>query len=192
MDLVQFKKYYTTVKNFLLGPKNKEFLIFLFFFFVSAAFWLLQSLNETFDVELKVPLKLENVPSDVVITSDLPSDLNVMVRDKGTVLVRYIYGTEQVPVRVDYKDYDKGNASGRVSVTLLDVQKKVQAQLLSSTRIVSLKPDTLEFFLIKVLVRRFRSSWPESWKPLRSITCNGWSLHLTLWKCWRLPLFWIP
>ena len=95
MDSVQFKKYYTTVKNFLLGPKNKEFLIFLFFFFVSAAFWLLQSLNETFDVELKVPLKLENVPSDVVITSDLPSDLNVMVRDKGTVLVRYIYGTEQ-------------------------------------------------------------------------------------------------
>ena len=136
MDSVQFKKYYTTVKNFLLGPKNKEFLIFLFFFFVSAAFWLLQSLNETFDVELKVPLKLENVPSDVVITSDLPSDLNVMVRDK-------------VPVRVDYKDYDKGNASGRVSVTLLDVQKKVQAQLLSSTRIVSLKPDTLEFFFNK-------------------------------------------
>ena len=121
----------------------------MFFFFVSAAFWLLQSLNETFDVELKVPLKLENVPSDVVITSDLPSDLNVMVRDKGTVLVRYIYGTEQVPVRVDYKDYDKGNASGRVSVTLLDVQKKVQAQLLSSTRIVSLKPDTLEFFFNK-------------------------------------------
>ena len=77
MDSVQFKKYYTAVKNFLLGPKNKEFLIFLFFFFVSAAFWLLQSLNETFDVELKVPLKLENVPSDVVITSDLPSDLNV-------------------------------------------------------------------------------------------------------------------
>ena len=122
MDSVQFKKYYTAVKNFLLGPKNKEFLIFLFFFFVSAAFWLLQSLNETFDVELKVPLKLENVPSDVVITSDLPSDLNVMVRDKGTVLVRYIYGTEQVPVR---------------------------AQLLSSTRIVSLKPDTLEFFFNK-------------------------------------------
>lgn len=149
MDSVQFKKNYTTFKNFLLGPKNKEFLIFLFFFFVSAAFWLLQSLNETFDVELKVPLELENVPSDVVITSDLPSDLNVMVRDKGTVLVRYIYGTEQVPVRVDYKDYDKGNASGRVSVTLLDVQKKVQAQLLSSTRIVSLKPDTLEFFFNK-------------------------------------------
>ena len=71
------------------------FLYFLFFFFVSAAFWLLQSLNETFDVELKVPLKLENVPSDVVITSDLPSDLNVMVRDKGTVLVSlYLwYGT---------------------------------------------------------------------------------------------------
>ena len=187
MDSVQFKKYYTAVKNFLLGPKNKEFLIFLFFFFVSAAFWLLQSLNETFDVELKVPLKLENVPSDVVITSDLPSDLNVMVRDKGTVLVRYIYGTEQVPVRVDYKDYDKGNASGRVSVTLLDLHSFTGSLQAKGVGTDFLSPR----FLIKVLVRRYRSSWPESWKPLRSITCNGWSLHLIRWKCWRLPLFWI-
>ena len=47
-----------------------------------------------------------------------------MIRDKGTVLVRYIYGTEQVPVRVDYKDYDKGNASGRVSVTAFGCPKE--------------------------------------------------------------------
>ena len=64
MDSVRRKKLYTTVKNFLLGPKNKEFLIFLLFFFVSAAFWLLQSLNEEFEVRLKVPLKLEHVPSN--------------------------------------------------------------------------------------------------------------------------------
>ena len=149
MDSVRFKRYYTTVKNFLLSKKNKEFLIFLFFFLVSAAFWVLQSLNETFDVELKVPLKLGNVPEDVVITSELPSELNVVVRDKGTVLVRYIYGSERLPVRVDYLEYDKGNESGRVFVELSDVQKKVQAQLLSSTRIVSLKPDTLEYFFNK-------------------------------------------
>ena len=82
MDSTRIRKCYETVKNFLLSHKNKEFLIFLFFFFVSAAFWLLQSLNEDFDVELKVPLNLEHVPADVVITSELPDDLNVVVRDK--------------------------------------------------------------------------------------------------------------
>lgn len=149
MDSVQIKKYCLTIKNFLLGTKNKEFLIFLFFFLVSATFWLLQSLNETYDVELKVPLNLENVPSDVVITSELPSFLNVTMKDKGTVLVRYIYGMEQMPIHVDYNDYDDGRKSGRVFVSVLDVQKKMQAQLLSSTRIVSLKPDTLEYFFNK-------------------------------------------
>ena len=85
MDFGQLRKYYERVKNALLGHRNKEFLIFLFFFFVSTAFWLLQSLNETFDVDIKVPLKLEHVPEDVVVTSDLPSELTVKVRDKGTV-----------------------------------------------------------------------------------------------------------
>lgn len=149
MDATRIKKCYETVKNFLLSHKNKEFLIFLFFFLVSAAFWLLQSLNENFDVELKVPLTLEHVPSDVVITSDLPDNLSVMVRDKGTVLVRYLYGKEQIPVVVDYRMYDKGEPSGRVSVALAEVQKKLQGQLLSSTRIVSVKPDTLEYFFSK-------------------------------------------
>ncbi len=121
----------------------------MLFFFVSAAFWMLQSLNETFDVELKVPLKLENVPPDVVITSDLPPELNVVVRDKGTVLARYIYGAEQVPVGVDYGDYDAEDVAGRMSVSLPDIQKKIQAQLLSSTHIVSIKPDTLECFFNK-------------------------------------------
>ena len=149
MDSTRIRKCYETVKNFLLSHKNKEFLIFLFFFFVSAAFWLLQSLNEDFDVELKVPLNLEHVPADVVITSELPDDLNVVVRDKGTVLVRYLYGKEQTPVAVDYQTYDQGEASGRVSVPLTDVQKRLQGRLLSSTRIVSLKPDTLEYFFNK-------------------------------------------
>ena len=118
MDLERVRKYYGHIKNALLGPRNKEFLIFLLFFFISAAFWLLQSLNETFDVEIQVPLKLENVPSDVVVTSELPSLLAVKVRDKGTVLVRYIYGAEQLPVDVDYKDFDKGMTSGGVVVPL--------------------------------------------------------------------------
>lgn len=146
MNSFEFRRYYIKVKDFLLGSKNKEFLIFLFFFFVSAAFWLLQSLNETLDVEMKVPLRLANVPSDVVITSELPPEVDVTVRDKGTVLVRYLYGMERPPVSVDYGEYADGTSAGSVAVPSADLLKKVQAQLLSSTRIVSVRPDTLEYF----------------------------------------------
>lgn len=146
MNRYQVKKTFIKIKNAFLGRKNKEFLIFLLFFIVSASFWLLQSLNETFDVELGVPLKLTDIPENVVITMELPPDLRVVVRDKGTVMLRYLYGTMFSPVVVSYKDHEQGNASGRVSVALSDVQKQVQGQLVSSSRIVSLRPDTIEYF----------------------------------------------
>lgn len=146
MNQFQLKKTFIKIKNAFLGRKNKEFLIFLLFFFVSATFWLLQSLNETFDVELSVPLRLTDVPENVVITTDLAPDLRVVVRDKGTVMLRYLYGAVLSPITVSYKNYDQGNASGRVAISLTDMQKAVQGQLLSSTRIVSMRPDTLEYF----------------------------------------------
>lgn len=146
MNQIQIKKTFIKIKNAFLGRKNKEFLIFLLFLFVSAAFWLLQSLNETFDVEVKIPLRLSDVPENVVITTELPSELRVVVRDKGTVMLRYLYGSFLSAIPVSYKTYDRGEASGYVSVPLADIQKKVQSQLLSSSRIVSLRPDTLEYF----------------------------------------------
>lgn len=149
MDFIQIKKYCLKVKDSMLESKNKEFLTFLFFLFVSAVFWLLQSLNEPYDVEIKVPLAHTNIPNDVVITSGLPDNLQVNVRDKGTALVRYLYGAKMSSVEVDYNQYDKGFASGHVVVDIQDVRTDVQSKFQPSTRILSVKPDTLEYFYNK-------------------------------------------
>lgn len=146
MDRIAYQKYLIKIKSALLTHKNREFLIFLFFFFVSASFWLLQTLNETFDVEIRIPLKMLNVPSNVVITSSLPENLKVVIRDKGTVMVRYLYAQDMRPLQVDYKAYDTGILSGRVVLSMQDIQKEVQSQLLPSSRIVAVRPDTLEFY----------------------------------------------
>lgn len=146
MDYVKIRKYYVQVKDFLLGNANREFLTFLIFLLISSAFWLLQALNETYEVEISVPLNQVNVPKNVVITSELPQELKVVVRDKGTVLSRYLYGVEVPPVDVDYNTYDTGLPSGHVLVDMSTIQKRVQSQFLASTQIVSIKPDTLEYF----------------------------------------------
>ena len=39
------------IRSFLLSKKSREFLIFLFFMFVSFSFWLLQVLNEDYETE---------------------------------------------------------------------------------------------------------------------------------------------
>ena len=65
------------IRDFLLSKRSREFLIFLFFVFVSFCFWLLQVLDDEYEIELRVPLRVKNVPENAVITSELPSELRI-------------------------------------------------------------------------------------------------------------------
>ena len=89
---VQYLRTLEKIRSFLLAKKSREFLIFLFFVFVSFSFWLLQVLNDDYEKDLSIPLKMKNVPENVVLTSELPSSVKVTVKDRGTVLVNYLFG----------------------------------------------------------------------------------------------------
>lgn len=52
----RYLKALNGIRNFLLAKKSREFLIFLFFVFVSFSFWLLQVLNDDYETELSIPL----------------------------------------------------------------------------------------------------------------------------------------
>jgi YbbR domain-containing protein len=130
------------IRSFLLAKKSREFLIFLFFVFVSFCFWLLQVLNDDYETELSMQLKLKNVPENVVLTSELPNELKIGVQDKGTVLINYLLGKSLYPVTIDFEEYqDKGNQIRFLSSAL---SKRVTGQLSQSTKLLAIKPDTLE------------------------------------------------
>lgn len=140
---VRYLKTLEKIRNFLLSRKSREFLIFLFFVFVSFCFWLLQVLNDDYETELSVPLRMKNVPENVVLTSELPKDLKVGVKDRGTVLINYLLGQTLYPVTLDFAEYqDKGTQVRILSNTL---QKRIASQLNQSTKLSTIKPDTLEF-----------------------------------------------
>lgn len=131
------------IKNFLLTKRSREFLIFLFFVFVSFCFWLLQVLNDDYETELSIPIRMKQVPENVVLTSELPSEMKVSVKDRGTVLVNYLWGQTFYPLIIDFSEYsDKGS---QVRIPSMSLGKKVSAQLGQSTKLLAIKPDTLEF-----------------------------------------------
>ena len=135
------------IKDFLLAKKSREFLIFLFFMFVSFSFWLLQVLNDDYETEYTVSLRMKDVPDNVVLTSELPSNMKITLKDRGTVLVNYSLGQGLMPLTLDFAEYsDKGNQVRIPSITLA---KKITAQLSPSTKLVAIKPDTLEFIYTK-------------------------------------------
>lgn len=131
------------IKDFLLSDKSREFLIFLFFFFIAGGFWLLQTLNNDYEAEFSIPVRLKGVPNHVVLTSEPPSELRIKVKDKGTVLLNYMLGKSFFPVNIDFSESKVPD--NHVKIYASELEKKIAGQLNVSTRLLSVKPDTLEY-----------------------------------------------
>ena len=138
------KSIYESVRNFLFSNMNKQFLVFLFFLFLSGIFWLMMTLNESYEQEIRVPVRVTGVPRNVVLTSAAIDTVRVTVRDKGWVIIGYLYSTKGKPISVSFKTYHRGNGYGAVGAS--DLKRIVELGLEASTRVVSIKPEKLEFF----------------------------------------------
>ena len=138
-----YLKLIKRIKDFLLSEKSREFLIFLFFFVIAGGFWLLQTLNNDYETEFSIPVRIKNVPNNVVLTSEPPSEIRVRVKDKGTVLLNYMLGKSFFPVTLDFAEYEGRNS--HVKVFASEFEKNILAQLSASSKILSIKPDTLDY-----------------------------------------------
>ncbi|HRN16196.1 MAG TPA: YbbR-like domain-containing protein, partial [Xylanibacter oryzae] len=102
------------------------------------------ALNETYEKEIKIPVRIVNVPKNVVV-SDAVDTMRVTVRDKGWFIAALIYGNRVRPVYIDFLTYSKNN-NGECSVSTSDLIKQVVQMLSGSARVTAAKPDKIEFF----------------------------------------------
>ncbi len=131
------------IRNFLLKIFSKEFLIFVFFLALSGSFWLMMTLNDSYETELSVELRLTDVPKNVVVTEELDSVVRFTVRDKGFQIATYEYGKALNPIFVSFRQYNDGKSRG--VIPLNDIQKQLSARLHKSTKITSIKATNIEF-----------------------------------------------
>lgn len=141
---METKSLYGIVRDFLFSKANREFLIFLFFLALSGIFWLMMTLNETYERELAMPVRIVNLPKDVMLTSEENDTVKLTVRDKGIVLLAYLYGEGVKPISINFKTYDRGNGTGTVSAA--DLQKMATRQLGNSTKITGISTSKLVFY----------------------------------------------
>ena len=119
--LKQLKRITAPIRNFLLDLVSKRFLVFLFFLFLSAACWLSMTLDEMYEKEIPVPIRLVNVPKNIIITTNMPDTVIMTVRDKGFAFMRDFTGRRVRPINLNFSTYANESA-GRGSVPLADVQ----------------------------------------------------------------------
>lgn len=140
-DIRRFTDRFSNLKGLLW---NKQFYVFLGFFLISSLIWLLTILDETVEQNFSVRLQLKNVPSNVVVTTELPPTIQIKLRDKLGTLLTYRYGTELPPVEIDYAKY-AGNV-GRVVIPTLEVIRPYILKMKGNTSLVSVSVETLEFY----------------------------------------------
>lgn len=131
---------------------NKEFIIFLVFLAISTSFWFVMALNETYEKEICVPLRITEVPENIIITENIPDTVRIVVKDKGYFLFTYFYGDAISEVSLPFHQYARNDGKGVVPVS--ELQKLVYPMLSASTRIMSVKAEKLEFFFNHGLSKR--------------------------------------
>ena len=98
---------------------NKQFLVFIFFLFLSGIFWLVITLNETYEKDIKIPAQVVGIPKNVVLTSVPTDTIRVTIREKGWVMLGYLYTDQLGTIQIPFKSYDRGRGTGVVGINEL-------------------------------------------------------------------------
>lgn len=125
----------------------------MFFLVLSSFFWLIMTLNETYEQEICVPVRLVNVPKNAVMTTEIEDTVRVTVRDKGYALAAYMYGDRIAPINISFSSY-ANRQTGYGIVPSADLLKAVGQRFTGPSKVVQVKPDHLDFYFNYGLSRR--------------------------------------
>lgn len=136
-----FKSALKEIKASLHRQRWREALIFLSFVLLSLGFWLLQSLQQEYEITLNIPVRYKNIPPDIAFTATKPETISFKVKDKGSVLLNYTFGRSFAPVEVNMKTQTN---NGKLLVKKKEIESNIQKQLISTTALVSIDPQQID------------------------------------------------
>ena len=122
----------------------KPSFLFIFFLVLSGIFWLITTLNETYEKEFTIPVSIANIPKNAVLTSADTDTIKVTIRDKGFALFSYQFGDVLKKIRPSFRTYSRHNGMGVIPAS--DLKKLIAQQLSSTSVITAVKPEKLEFY----------------------------------------------
>lgn len=154
---MDFNRIIGTIKNFLFSNVNKQFLIFVFFLILSSVFWLIITLNETYEKDIKIPTQVVGIPKNVVLTSVATDTVRATIRDKGWVMAVYLYTNRLGTIQIPFKIYDHGRGMGSISTN--DLKRMIEQRLELSSKVTAVKPDHIEFSYNNGECRRVPIRW---------------------------------
>lgn len=134
-----FKRY----SNKSQSSKGRDFIIFLLFVCVSSIFWLVSNLNNEIEEDIKIPIEIIGIPDSITILNEIPSNINVSIKEKGTSIAKYMIG-ENPPIKINFLDYSFGRKySERFLLKKTDIEQLIRKYFWNGIHITSIHPDSI-------------------------------------------------
>ena len=135
------KSVRTEIKALLRRQQWKEALIFFCFILLALGFWLLQSLQQEYEIDINIPVRYKNIPPDISFNGNPPEHITVRVKDKGSVLLNYSFGRAFVPIEASLKT--KQPKEGKLTISKKEIESDIKKQLIATTSLISFEPQTI-------------------------------------------------
>lgn len=120
----------------------KKCLTFFAFLLLSIFFWIMQIYREKFEANFNIPIKYTNIPDSIFFEEDLPSSINAIIRDDGSVLFRYLLTKKNDSIEINVREL----VNNKRNSTKLNIQGEnlvllIREKLFGGTELISYSPS---------------------------------------------------
>jgi hypothetical protein len=144
-----FKSVQKKMKALLPRFQWKEALVFLLFLLLSFVFWMMQSMQEEYEIQIGIPVIYKDIPPDMAFVQSPPSEITVRIRDKGSALLNYTLGHKKALIAVDVRETSA--AAGIIHLSPKDIEAILMKQFIPTTSLLSFDPQQIEISYSKLV-----------------------------------------
>lgn len=126
---------------------NHEFMVFLVFLCVAVCFWFLQVFKESASVSLDYEFRLCNVPKNVIVTSQVPRTISVVVNGRGFSILEYLANGKSRHIDVDFGQFSCSD--GLATLSNVALKRIVSKELAGGVKLSSVNPQSLDLYYSK-------------------------------------------
>ena len=121
--------------------RARSIMLYLFFVAISTVFWCFITINQDLQNEVTIKLEVMNMPENITFIDELPTEITVTIRDKGSTFVKNLLRGNN-DIKINFKDYaDFQNEKLVVSSSKL--RTLVKNAISRSSSIIIISPEMI-------------------------------------------------
>lgn len=166
-----FTSILSGIKALLHKNQWKEALIFFYFILLASGFWLMQSLQQEYEININIPVRYKNIPKDLTFTETPPETIDVKVKDRGSILLNYTIGRKFAPIDIDLKNGQI--KQDKAFIGKKEIENDIKKQLMTTSSILSFDPQDLRLSFSKQIQKKLPVNFLGDIRTLPGFKISG-------------------